>query len=608
MQNPHEHMPKNKAGERCVLNGIAVSSGITIGRTQFLNRSFGGPKACCRNIAPHEVDTELEKLKKAVASIIQEFHEAKLQLQQIASSPREQLDMLDVYILICNDNKLLNAAIQNIKEKLVCAEWAWKTAEDAVVASFEKMDSVYLRERAADVRTIGLRVISRLNGQQNNFRLSAEKQIILAHDLTPADTMNLAPDSIMALATEMGGQTSHTGILARSMNIPCIVGVSGLQELAPDNALVIVDGISGLLIINPTESELLEYNSLQEQYEIYQARIKADSWLPAETHDAIRIGVHGNIETSPEVTLVKSLGGEGIGLFRTEFGYMSRRTLPTEEELYTSYAEAVGSMAPGPVVLRTLDVGADKSIGGNEALEEQNPALGLRAIRYCLRHQSIFRRQLKAILRASAHGNAAVMFPMISGLTELRAAKSILGEVRQELDSENIAYDKNIQIGTMIELPSAVFQASVLAKEVDFFSIGTNDLIQYTLGIDRGNKYVSYLYQPLHPAIIQALRLVVDAAKEAGISVCVCGEVASDPYCLPILLGMGVDTLSINPQSIPAVKHLVRNFDMEDLRGLLREVYNSGSAHTTSRLVSQYIYSILGTELKFFNSATGRSA
>ena len=591
---------------RSVLNGIAVSTGIAIGRTQFINRRFKAQELR-RGIAPGEVELEIERLRQAVNSVIQEFDEAKRHLAEAPGSSREQLDMLDVYILICRDHKMLSAAFAGIRSRMVCAEWAWQMAENDVVAAFEKMESAYLRERASDVRAVGTRVLARLGGQYGECRLSADKHIVFAHDLTPADTLALPPESIMALATEMGGQTSHTGILARSMDIPCIVGVSGLEEQVPDNALAIVDGIQGFIIINPTENELLEYTKLQGEYDAYQASIRENALLPAETEDAIRIGVHGNIELAQEVEQIKALGGEGVGLYRTEFGYLSRRSLPTEEELYSDYTLALKNMAPGRVVLRTLDVGSDKNLGGYGTLEEDNPAMGLRAIRYCLRHQGIFRRQLKAILRASAHGNAAIMFPMISGLTELKIAKSILGEVRQELDSEGIAYDRDIAVGTMIELPSAVFQASALAREADFFSIGTNDLIQYTMGIDRGNKYVSYLYQPLHPAIIQSVRLVVDAGHEAGIDVCVCGEMASDPYCMPLLLAMGVDDLSINPRSIPAVKHLVRNFDMEELRGLLREVYNSNSVRTTSRLVSHYVHSRLGNELNFFNSATGRS-
>lgn len=606
-QSPQPQQNKEEnAFRRSVLNGIAVSAGIAIGRTRFINRRFSA-QDLRRKIKRKDVEAEVARLKEAVASVTQEFADAKKLLLEAPVRQKDQIDILDVYIMICQDHKMLNAASEAIGKKLVCAEWAWQTAENDVVAAFEKMESTYLRERADDVRTVGTRVISRLSGQHGECELVAEKQIIFAHDLTPADTLALPPDSIMALVTEMGGQTSHTGILARGMDIPCIVGVSGLEDFVPDNALAIVDGIQGFLIINPTENELLEYTSLQRRYEEYQGRIREQAMLPAETEDAIRVGVLANIELHTEIEQVKELGGEGVGLYRTEFGYISRRSLPSEEELYSDYSAAVKNMAPGRVVLRTLDIGADKNLSGHAALEEDNPALGLRGIRYCLRHQAIFRRQLKAILRASAHGSAAVMFPMISGITELRAAKSILGEVRQELESEGIPYDANMPVGTMIELPSAVFQARELAREVDFFSLGTNDLIQYTLGVDRGNKYVSYLYQPLHPAVIQSIRMVVDAGHEAGISVCVCGEMASDPYCLPILLAMGVDDLSINPRSIPAVKHLVRNFDMEELRGLLREVYSGNSARTVSRLVTHYIYSRLQTELNFFNSATGKS-
>lgn len=603
------HPEAEHTARRSVLNGIAVSTGIAIGRTQFINRRFGKQEIRL-SIEREDIDREIARLEEAVDSLVREFSEAKTQLSKNRAGvgdSKDQTDILEVYILICRDPKLLGAARESIRNKLLCAEWAWQRAQDKVVASFEKMDSQYLRERAADVKAVGSRVLARLGGFDGEHRLSADSHIIFAHDLTPADTLALPPESIMALATEMGGQTSHTGILARSMDIPCVVGVNSLEELVPDNAIAIVDGVQGFIIINPTEAELQEYTTRQAQYEEYQRRIRSQASLPAETEDGVRVGVYGNIELPQEVGQIRNLGGDGVGLYRTEFGYMLRRSLPTEEELVGDYVMALKSMHPGRVVLRTLDIGADKNLGGKSALEEDNPALGLRAIRYCLRHQEIFRRQLKAMLRASAHGNAAIMFPMISGLTELRQAKSILGEVRQELDNEGIPYDKNIRVGTMIELPAAVFVAPALAKEVDFFSIGTNDLIQYTLGIDRGNKYVSYLYQPLHPAIIQSIRLVVDAAHEAGITVCVCGEMASDPYCLPILLAMGIDDLSINAQSIPAIKYLIRNLDTDELRALLREVYNSNSARTTTRLMAHFVYSHFEKEINFFNSAAGRN-
>ncbi|MDL2285568.1 phosphoenolpyruvate--protein phosphotransferase [Desulfovibrio sp. OttesenSCG-928-F07] len=602
-QNESFPSPGTGAGKHRILNGIAVSSGIAIGRALFANRG----RAAATQIAlipPAATGAEKKRLTTACENIAHEFSEARTKLLTCPppnpDQAHEQASLLEAYAMICRDPKLLASASAMIEGQLVSAEWAWQKAVEAVVATFEKMESPYLRERATDVKTVGARVLARLQGK-NGTQVTAgqEKYILFAHDLTPADTLALSPQKIMGIATEMGGFTSHTGILARSMRIPCVVGVNGLSDLVSNSDLVIIDGILGLVIINPTEAELHEYATTQTLFEEYESRLLSECNLPAETEDGIRVFISANIESSSEIERVKKLGGDGIGLYRTEFGYMASQTLPTENELYQEYKKAAEQAYPAHVVLRTLDIGADKAIAGGEKIEEDNPVLGLRAIRYCMRHQDIFRRQLRAILRASAHGNVEIMFPMISGVHELKQAKMVLSEVKQELQNEGIPFNPCIPVGTMIELPSAVFVAPELAKEVDFFSIGTNDLIQYTLGVDRGNKYVSYLYAPLHPAIIQAIRLVVDAAHEAGIPVCVCGEMAADPYGILILLAMGIDELSMTPQTIPLAKYIVRQMDTEELRELSRQIYNSRSSRTTTKLVRQHLYSRIQEELRF---------
>ena len=608
-------LAESAAARRAVLSGIAVSSGIAVGRAHFLNRRRNLAEA--KRVSPRQARRELERLEQACLSLALEFEEAKGLLAGNALSPagQEQADLLDAYVMLCRDPKLLNTAGDMIRRERLNAEWAWEQAVLSVAGAFDKLADPYLRERAEDVRSVGSRVMERLRGERprgpgNSSRGEGgedgeggeeEGRIIFAHDLTPADTLTLALKSVSGLGTEMGGHTSHTGILARGLGMPCVVGVSGLEEAACEGGLVIVDGIQGFVIVNPDERDLQEYAERQEQFLRYERRIRQEAKLPAETGDGERVAVYGNLEMPDETSRLLSLGGEGVGLYRTEYGYLSRLDLPTEDELYEDYAAVLRAMRPRPVVLRTLDVGADKSLGGSQPLEEANPALGLRAIRYSLRRQDIFRRQLRAILRAGAQGNAALMFPLISGLRELRQAKSILGEARQELDNQGLAYDRNMPVGVMVELPSAVFQAQDLAAEADFFSIGANDLIQYTLAIDRGNKYVSHLYQPLHPAVLQAIRLVVDAGHAAGISVCICGEMASDPYCLPVLLAMGLDEFSVTPQAIPVIKHMIRNFDAEELRELLRRVYNSSSVRITTRLIRQHIYGRFRAELDFIS-------
>ena len=410
---------------------------------------------------------------------------------------------------------------------------------------------------------------------------------------------------MLSFATEQGGKTSHTGILARSLHIPAVVGISGLRKEISGGELIIVDGLKGKLLVDPSETELAAYVALQEQYAEYQKRITAYAARPAETEDGLRVTVLANVESAAEARTVVDLGGEGVGLVRTEFGYITRSTLPTEEELYEEYAELAAALAPRKVTFRTLDVGGDKLFSGRKVPEEANPALGLRGIRYCIRHQDIFRTQLRAILRASAHGNAALMFPLISGLAELRLAKSVLNEAKQELDAAKVPFDPRMPVGVMIELPSAVFTADALAREADFFSIGTNDLIQYSLGVDRGNRHVAHLHQSLHPGIVRAIKQVVDMAHKAGISVCVCGEMASDPYCLPVLLGMDVDELSLAPQSIPAIKHLIRRSHAQASRELLGHALSAPTVRSINNMVRQAVYNSLPDDVSFFVSQLG---
>jgi phosphotransferase system enzyme I (PtsI) len=592
------------AARRIILTGVAVSPGIGIGHARVINRQ-GNITVVRRRIRKDAVPKELDRLKAAVSLLEAEFSSAKNRLPRPDMEYREQSELLDAYIMICRDPKLMHASCANISEQGMGAEWALEKAVQDILDAFSRIASPYLRERANDIQAVVSRIVGYLQGNSASILNWEEPKVIFAHDLTPADTLALEPNHILALVTEMGGHTSHTGILARSMRIPCVVGCINLEANVQDGELVIVDGINGLIVVNPHEMELADYQNQQKEFRSYEESIRASSAYPVETEDGVRVPVYGNVETGQEATLLKALGGEGIGLFRTEFGYLSRSKLPTEDEQFEEYKAAIQKMAPAMVVLRTLDAGADKMIGQRQKLEEANPALGVRAIRYCMRHQDIFRRQLRAILRASVYGNATLMFPMISGLGELRQAKSILTEVKQELDNDGIAYDRDLAVGCMIELPAAVFIAGALAKEVDFFSIGTNDLIQYSLGIDRSNKYVSYLFKPLHPAIIQAIKYVVDKAHAEGISVCVCGEMAADPYCLPVLLGIGVDALSMTPQQIPFIKNLIRRSNIEEFRALLRQIFSQSNPENIMRLVRQNVYSRFKDELTFFSSLTG---
>ncbi len=582
---------------RAVLHGIPVSSGIAIGKAFFINRR---PRSRRHDLVPlDQVEAEAARLEAAVEAVAAEFVEARAAMPEVLQG---QLDILDSHLLMCRDPKLRNETLRRIREGRMNAEWALEESLEQIALAFARLNVPYIRDRIEDVRVVAGRIGRHLSGPPDKSRLESGRGVLLAHDLTPADALGLSLDRISAFATEMGGKTTHTGILARNLRIPAVVGVGGLEEEAVEGDLLIVDGLSGRILVSPSEAELEEYIGRQRRFADFQKSTADNASLPAETEDGLRVSVLANIEGVDEVKSMQDLGGEGVGLVRTEFYYITRSEMPREDDLFEEYARMVQAAAPYRVTFRTLDVGADKIFSERVRLEEPNPALGLRAIRYCLRHQDVFRRQLRAILRAGALGKAAIMFPLISGVSELRQARSVLNEARQELDASGIPFDPDIPVGIMIELPAAVLTADALAKEVDFFSIGTNDLIQYSLGVDRGNRHVSYLHQPLHPAVVRAVKHVVDMAHKAGIKVAVCGEMAGDPYCLPILLGMPVDELSVAPANMPGIKHLVRRSNAEECRELLRQALAAPTVHSINNAVRHAVYNRFPEETAFFAS------
>jgi phosphotransferase system enzyme I (PtsI) len=568
-----------------IVSGIAVSSGITIGKAYFLNRSrFKNlPR---QTILPWSVDDELMRLSDA-------FGEAEAELEAIrAKVPpelRENALIIDSHVMILKDPKLRGQAEKFIRELCINAEWALEKSVEELHSAFSALQDPYIRERMEDVRMVSQRVLAVLLGAGTSLTEIKGRVVLMAHDLSPADTMELELDKIMGLATVSGAKTSHSGIMARSLRIPAIVGASALEESVSDGDLVVIDGLSGKILVHPEEQELEYYHELNQRFEQYQKANIRFCHLPAETRDGYRVNTLANIELFEEVAQVLDNGGEGVGLYRTEFSYMNRKDLPDEDELYEEYRDLASIMAPHRLTIRTLDLGADKLVSQFGALDEANPALGLRAIRFCMSHPEVFTTQLKAILRAAAHGNVSVMFPMISGTRELQYAKALLEEAREKLTAEKREFRADLPVGIMMEVPSAVMIAEILAQEVDFFSIGTNDLIQYALGIDRTNRHVSHLYQPLHPAIVRMIKYVVDAAHKVGIEVSVCGEMAADPFCVPILMGMQVDALSLGPQAIPGIKQFVRRASMNDCKALLKRVLESPSVGQTNRLVKESI-------------------
>ncbi len=583
---------------RAVVPGISVSTGIAIGKAYFLNRSISA-RLPRQSIAAERGEEEKARVRRAFREAIAELEAVH---DKVPEELREHKLIIDSHLMMLKDPKLCGAAEKYVDNMSINAEWALDKAVNDFEKAFGALEDKYIRERMQDVRQVAGRVQARLIGDEANLRPIEGRVILMAHDLTPADTIELEVNKLMAFVTTLGGKTSHTGILARTLNIPALVGADELETEVVDGDFVVIDGLSGKIVVDPDEEELEYYYNLENQFDEYQRTIIRSCHLPAETVDGYRVEVLSNIELFEEVAAVIDNGGEGIGLFRTEYSYMSRSKLPTEEELYEKYSDLASIMSPRKVVLRTLDLGADKFMSQFGQLDEANPAMGLRAIRFCLKHEELFRTQLRAMLRASVHGNISVMFPMISGLKEVLQAKSMIYSVQQELKRDGLPYNPEMPVGIMIELPAAVMIAEILAQEVDFFSVGTNDLIQYSLGIDRTNHHVSYLYQPLHPAVVRSIKYVVDAGHRAGIEVSLCGEVASDPYCVPILMGMQVDSLSLTPQATPGIKRILRQLKMPECKQLLKEVLGCRTVSRINRLVTENIYKKYPEELTFYAS------
>lgn len=578
-----------------ILHGIAVSPGIAIGKAHFMSRQ-GFVPAMRQYVAQERVDAEVRRLHAAFQTVAAELEHAR---NIVPGNFAEHTAVLTSHLMICRDPKLIQGTTARIREQKIRAEWALDQSLAEISKTFEAIDDEYIRERIQDVHMVADRVMARLIGETVREPNPEEKIILLAHDISPADAIELSLSRIISFVTQEGGKASHTGILARGQHIPALVGVIGLEGRVPDGAQLIVDAIKGFLLVEPDESELKMYRDLAVRFEQYHQEIRRQCMLPASTTDGLLMSVLANIEGEPGASVIQSNGGEGVGLYRTEYGFMNRSSLPSEEELYQEYKRAVTDLAPQEVTFRTLDVGAEKLMEQQKEQHEANPALGLRGIRYCLQHQALFKRQMRAILRAGTHGNVAIMFPMISSVEELDHALDLLSDARRELDDVGIPYARELPVGVMIEVPSAVILSKVLADKVDFFSIGTNDLVQYLLGIDRTNPHVANLYQPLHPAVLRSLKHTVDAAHQAGIDVCVCGEMANDPYCIPVLLGLPVDSISVPAEAIPGVKDIIRHFAFDDCLELVRQLLRTPHTNLINRMVCEFVYARIPEKLAF---------
>lgn len=512
---------------------------------------------------------------------------------------REHSDIFNAHLLILEDRTLIEDVIALIKEQKVNAEFAFSQVIRRYFQAFSEINDEYLRERIADIKDVGKRVLQNLYGEERGgLENLKEKVILIAHDLSPSDTASLDKNKILAFVTEIGGPTSHTAILGRSMEIPAVVGVDNATAGLKTGDRVIVDGTHGYLIIDPDEESIAEYSKEEKRFSEFILELDKLKDLPAETKDGRRIVLASNIEFHDEIPSVISHGSEGIGLYRTEYFYMNRIDLPTEEEQFRAYKQVAEKIDPKPTIIRTLDLGGDKFISSLDVPHEMNPFLGWRAIRFCLTRVDIFKVQLRAILRASAFGKLKVMYPMISSLNELRKANEILEECRQELKEENVKFDPDMEVGAMIEIPSAAITSDRLASEVDFFSIGTNDLIQYALAVDRVNEKIAYLYEPTHPAILRLIKLTVDNGHALGKWVGICGEMSADPALVIVLLGLELDEISVSPGVLPRVKQIIRSVDFSEAKKIAQKAITFDTGSEVREYVTQSLKDLVGDWLE----------
>ncbi len=579
-----------------VLKGIAVSPGIAFGKVYVVDRSE--VQAPMYNLEqPGQIISEIKRFREALKKSREQLLEIKKSLSEREIEPAF---ILDVHILMLRDKTLLNTTIGNIREKKVNAEWALKLTLNRYRDMFSKIEDSYLKERISDVEYVSQRILRNLVGTRSKSIAEIDESVlIVSRDLSPADTVQMKMDRILGFATDMGGKTSHTAIIARSLGIPAVVGLERITREVHNCDEIIIDGCDGFVIVNPDPEVLKRYEEKKRHFEILEEDLLREAHLPAVTLDGYKVGIGANIEFVEEIQTALAHGAEGIGLYRTEFIYINRERLPTEEEHFSNYRKIIEGKHLQWSTIRTFDLGGDKFISDPRVADELNPVMGLRAIRFCLQEIDLFKVQLRAILRASAYGKTRILFPMISSLEEIQKVKSILGEVRQQLAWENIPVGNDIELGIMIEVPSAVVIADDLAREVDFFSIGTNDLIQYTLAIDRVNERVSYLYDPLHPAVLRLIRMIVQAAHVAGIRVAICGEMAGEPAFTLMLLGLGLDELSMNPLAIPRVKKIIRNSTLEEAKALLRESMKYNTASKIEDFVRNYMNNRFPDEFYF---------
>ncbi|MFA5388361.1 MAG: phosphoenolpyruvate--protein phosphotransferase [Candidatus Omnitrophota bacterium] len=550
------------------LKGIPASPGIAVGKAfLFDTRQFiVTEKAIKQELVPSEIIRFEEALIKTRSEIL------AIQKKISHEMGAQHAEIFNAHLLVLEDRMLIEEVIEGLKKEHKCVEYIFSKVIEKYIKVFSRMNDEYLKERTSDIEDVGKRILKNLIGvQEKTLSDLKERVIVVAYDISPSETANMHKQNVIGFVTDIGGRTSHTAIMAKSLEIPAVVGLEKATSRIKSGDTLIVDGEDGVVIINPDKSVIKKYEAKQQKFVEFEKILLDFKDTPASTIDGHRVEVSANIELPDEVDSVIAHGAEGIGLYRTEFLYMNRNDVPDEEEQFEAYKKVAVKLSKGPVIIRTLDIGGDKFLSQLKVPQEMNPFMGWRAIRFCLARPEIFKVQLRAILRASVFGNIKLMFPMISGLGELRQAIKVLEEAKHELKNRKMSFNQDIEVGAMIEIPSAALTCDLLAKEVDFFSIGTNDLIQYSLAVDRANEKIAYLYRPTHPAVLRLIKNIIDSGHKENIWVGLCGEMAAESGFVLILLGLGLDEFSMSPVVVPEMKYVISNVKFEDAKKVAEE-------------------------------------
>ena len=565
------------------LKGIAASQGISFAKAYV----FVEPDLTVKEVKIEDVAAEIKRFEDAIEASKKEL--TIIKENALASLGADKAAVFEAHLLILDDPEFMGTVKTDIESKVINAEYAFKETSDMFISMFEAMDNEYMKERAADIRDVSKRILAHLLGVDlPNPSLIDEEVIVIAEDLTPSDTAQLNKKYVKGFATNIGGRTSHSAIMARSLEIPAVVGTSSITEDVKNGDSLILDGLDGVVLVNPDEATTAEYKEKHAKFEAQKAEWAKLVTEKSVTKDGHEVILAANIGTPADLEGVKNNGGEAVGLYRTEFLYMGRDQLPTEDEQFEAYKAVLEGMGDKPVVVRTLDIGGDKELPYLDLPKEMNPFLGFRAIRLCLEEKDLFRTQLRALLRASVYGKLCVMFPMIATVQEFRAAKALFLEEKEKLVAEGVAVSNDIELGIMVEIPSTAVIADIFAKEVDFFSIGTNDLIQYTMAADRMSEKVSYLYQPYNPAILRLVKNVIEASHKEGKWTGMCGEMAGDSLAIPLLLGMGLDEFSMSATSILQARSQIKNLSLEKMKELVDKAIMCSTTEEVLALVEEY--------------------